>query len=797
MKTMYSLLLAVFTSMISHAQTITVLDRQDLAPIEGVYIQNNNSSIFTNTLGQAEIKGLTGNFIIKMSGYLTVTLSAEQLENQEYIVYLKSDPLSLDQIVVSATRWEQKERDIPQHITTISSKDISLGNPQTAADMLGQSNAVFIQKSQQGGGSPMIRGFATNRILIAVDGVRMNNAIFRSGNLQNVINIDPFAIRSAEVLFGPGSVMYGSDAIGGVMSFQTLVPELSTSNSPLIRGNAITRYSSANQENTGHFDIQVGWKKWAIASSFSQNNYGDLRMGTYGPEEYLRNSYVQRIDSVDRVFTNDDAQIQKNSGFNQTNLMQKIRFQPNEHWNFEYGFHYSTTTNYDRYDRLLRMRNGLPRSAEWKYGPQVWIMNNLAIQHRNSTLLFDEMNVRLAQQHFEESRHDRDFNKVIRSNRFEEVEAYSINLDFKKVVSPKGILNYGLEYVYNDVTSSGTDEDISTGLIVEGPARYPKSNWSSQAVYADYEYKANEKWVYAAGVRYNQYQLHAVFDDTFYPFPFKTADINDGALTGNLGIVYHPSPTSAIRLNGSTGFRSPNIDDVGKVFDSEPGSVVVPNPDLTAEYAYNAELGFAKVFAGRVKVDLAVYYTYLQDALVRRDFQLNGMDSILYNGTLSQVQAIQNAASAYVYGIQAGLDIDLTRGFVWSSKFNFQKGKEELDNGDFSPLRHAGPYFGSSFMNYSADKLKLQFGIRFNGEVSYNQLAEEERGKEYIYAIDRNGNPYSPAWYVLDFKAQMQVNRNWSITGGIENITDQRYRPYSSGLVAPGRNFILSAKLTW
>src|SRR5690606_22275722 len=98
--------------------------------------------------------------------------------------------------------------------------------PQTAADMLAGSGEVFVQKSQLGGGSPMIRGFATNRLLYAVDGVRMNTAIFRAGNLQNVINLDPFATESVEVIFGPGSVMYGRDAIGGVMSFQTLMPRL-------------------------------------------------------------------------------------------------------------------------------------------------------------------------------------------------------------------------------------------------------------------------------------------------------------------------------------------------------------------------------------------------------------------------------------------------------------------------------------------------------------------------------------------------------------------------------------------
>jgi hemoglobin/transferrin/lactoferrin receptor protein len=119
----------------------------------------------------------------------------------------------LNEVVISANRWEQNLREVSSRVTKVGAQQIQFQNPQTAADLLGLSNQVFIQKSQLGGGSPMIRGFATNRVLLVVDGVRMNNAIFRSGNLQNVISLDANAIEETEVIFGPGSVMYGSDAI--------------------------------------------------------------------------------------------------------------------------------------------------------------------------------------------------------------------------------------------------------------------------------------------------------------------------------------------------------------------------------------------------------------------------------------------------------------------------------------------------------------------------------------------------------------------------------------------------------
>ena len=701
----------------------------------------------------------------------------------------------LDEIVVSANRWKQNSKSIPQKISVITASKVALQNPQTAADLLTISGKVFMQKSQQGGGSPMIRGFATNRLLYAIDGIRMNTAIFRGGNIQNVISLDPFATESTEVLFGPGSVMYGSDAIGGVMSFQTLTPQFSSEEKAFVTGSAVTRYSSANNEKTGHFDVNVGWKKWASVTSISSNDFGDLRMGSHGPDEYLRPFYVQRQNGVDVVVTNDDPLVQKPTAYSQINLMQKVRFAPNEKWDFQYGFHFSETSSYSRYDRHIRYTNaGLPRYGEFYYGPQKWIMNNLNITHHSKSKLFDEMSLRLAHQFFEESRVSRNINNPNREIRTEKVNAYSLNTDFTKATSEKNKVFYGFEYVLNDVNSTGINEDIVAGTSAVGPARYPQAKWQSIGVYLNDQYKISEKTLLQAGLRYNQFILKADFDTAFYPFPFTEADIDNGSLTGSAGIVYRPTDKWVISSNVATAFRSPNVDDVGKVFDSEPGSVVIPNPNLEAEYAYNVDLNVAKLFGKNVKVDVSTYYTLLDNALVRRDFTLNGASEIVYDDELSQVQAIQNAAKANVYGVQAGVEVKLTSGFRFSTDLNFQKGEEELDNGDKSPSRHAAPFFGVSRVGYANSKLDLEVNLQFSDEVAYEDLAEEEKGKKEIYAIDGNGNPYSPSWYTLNLKSMYKLNENFTLTAGLENITDQRYRPYSSGIVAPGKNFVLALR---
>ncbi|MBT0608806.1 TonB-dependent receptor [Aequorivita echinoideorum] len=778
------------------SQTITIKNNQTQQPIELVTLSSASPSVFatTNAEGQANIAAFKGveRIEIRSLGYKTLTRSYAELEATLFILEMETSNLNLDEVVISATRWRQSTDDIPSKIINISAEEVALQNPQTAADLLGISGKVFIQKSQQGGGSPMIRGFATSRLLYSVDGVRMNTAIFRSGNLQNVINIDPFAVENTEILFGPGSVIYGSDAIGGVMSFQTLTPQLSLTDQPLITGKAGARYSSANNEKTGHFDVNLGFKKWALVTSVTSWDYDNLRQGSHGPEDYIKDYYVQRQDSMDVVITQDDKLLQIPSAYSQINMMQKIRFKPNERWDFQYGFHFSETSPYGRYDRHNRVRNGTARYAEWDYGPQIWMMNNLNVSFNANNSVFDQMSLRLAHQWFEESRIDRSLNNNERNTQSEEVSAYSINLDFVKATHANNTLFYGVEYVLNDVDSFGKLTDISTNISEMGPSRYPQSTWQSMAAYVTDEFKISEKFTLSAGARYNHVLLDSEFDTTFYPFPFTEANLSNGALTGSLGGVYRPDETWVLSGNLGTAFRSPNVDDVGKVFDSEPGSVTVPNPDLKPEYAYNADLGAAKVFGDLVKVDITGYYTHLEDALVRRNFQLNGLDSIPYQGELSQVQAIQNAAVAHVYGIQAGVEVKLPQGFGFSTDVNFQKGEEELDNGTTSTSRHAAPFFGISRLNYKANNLNMELNLAYQAKRDFEDLPEEEKEKTEIYALDENGNPYAPSWYTLNFKALYKLTETFDVSGGIENLTDQRYRPYTSGISGAGRNFILA-----
>ena len=794
-------LFLLFAVVVSPAQEILIKDQVTGKPLFNVAIHNNDrsSNTVSNPDGKADLSKFGFQEILFFShiSHQPYSTTKGQILQNKGLVLLVPDQNELEEVVVSASRFRQQRRDLPQKILSLNQQHILQFSPQTSADLLENSGQVYVQKSQLGGGSPMIRGFATNRLLLTVDGVRMNTAIFRGGNVQNVISIDPLAVENSEVIMGPGSVIYGSDAVGGVMNFYTLTPSFSYSDDTKISGRAYARYATANKEKTGHFDISIGGKKWALASSISYSDFDDLLMGSHGPDEYLRPDFVVRQGNQDITIPNEDPKVQKPTGYNQLSLMEKLRFKPNERWDFSLGLLYSSTSDYPRFDRLYRKREGVHRAAQWYYGPQDWLQGNFQIHHKNLGKLYDEARLVAAYQFFKESRHNRDYQDIWLFHNEEQVDAWSLNLDFEKGFSDHK-LHYGLEYVLNQVSSEGTEENINSQEERLGVPRYPNgSNWESMAAYASMRWKLNPVLSLQTGARYNLILLRASFDETLYDFPFTDADIKTGAITGSAGLSWRQNQFLNWKLNLSTAFRAPNIDDIGKIFDSAPGMVVVPNTDLKPEYAYNAELGVRFNIEDLLVIDLAGYYTLLEDALVRRDYNLGGREYIDYQGERSRVQAIQNAAHAQVYGLEAGAKMKLAQDLHLSAQINISEGEEELDDGSTAPLRHAAPIFGNAQLTWQKGDLTIVLSGDYNAELQYDELAPSEQDKAYLYAIDENGNPYAPEWHTLNLNSSYRFTDNWLASVSLENITDQRYRTYSSGLTAPGRNLILAVQYSF
>lgn len=798
-KYLLTIFIVFFVCFSAKAQDITVLNKNTQEPVVGVALYNKlkSKSVISDFNGNVNLDNFEASEIIYFKHLSFKIFSIRKALIINKTIRLNPKAEGLDEIVISASKFKENKRDIPKKIASVSAKEIAFQNPQTSADLLKATGQVYIQKSQLGGGSPIIRGFSTNRLLITVDGVRMNNAIFRGGNIQNVISIDPFSIQSTEVSLGAGNVIYGSDAIGGVMSFYTKTPKLSYTDSTYIKTNVALRYATATQEKTAHLDINYGLKKWAFLTNTSYTSFNDLRMGSKGPEDYLRPEFVVTNNNEDVIVENNNPNIQKFSGYNQFNIMQKARYETESKLSLDLGLFYSTTSNTPRYDRLIRYREDNLRSAEWYYGPQKWFMANINVTKLSSNSnLYDKIKATAAYQNFKESRIDRDFQSNLRNKREEGVNAFSFNLDLEKKLTEKTKLFYGLEYVHNTINSIASQENITTNTAEAIVTRYPNgSRWQSAAVYASLKYKPNRNLVFQTGLRYNNVTSKADFsgNNLFLNLPFSEANNSSSALTGTAGLSWSPNQTMQWKLNFSSAFRAPNIDDIGKVFDSEPGAVVVPNKELNPEYAYGGELGLTLNFNGVFILDTATYYTYLDNALVRRDGDLNGESQIFYDGELSDVQSIQNASKSWIYGFEVGAKINFSDAIKLTSQYNVIGGTQETD-GIEAPARHVSPNFGNTHLIWQIKKWKADAFIDYNSTLSFNQLSPTEQGKAYLYALDADGNPYSPSWHTLNFRAQYQLNKATTITTSLENITDQRYRTYSSGISAAGRNLIVALK---
>ena len=325
--------------------------------------------------------------------------------------------VNLDEVVISANKTEESKRFVASQINVINSKQIQFSNVQTTGDVLTSTGLIMLQKSQQGGGSPVIRGFEASRILLVVDGVRLNNLIYRGGHLQSAITIDPSVLDKVEVFFGPSSTVYGSDALGGTIHFMTKKPRLDLTGKKPLSVNAMQRYSSVNKGSTTHMNINFGFKKLASFTALTYNSFNNLRMGRTKNPFYdtiygLRETYVTQMNGKDTILGNNNRYIQAQSGYKQIDMMQKFLYKPSHKVEHQVNVQYSNSTDIPRYDRLTESNNGQPTFAEWYYGPQVRLMTAYDL-NLNNTLGFSSIHVGVSYQDIQESRYTRRFKTKI------------------------------------------------------------------------------------------------------------------------------------------------------------------------------------------------------------------------------------------------------------------------------------------------------------------------------------------------------------------------------------------------
>lgn len=697
--------------------------------------------------------------------------------------------ITLKEVVISVNKTEETKKTVAQQVQVLTSKDIQSSQAQTTADLIGNTGNVFVQKSQLGGGSPVIRGFEASRILLVVDGVRMNNLIYRAGHLQNIVTLDNAALDRAEILFGPSSTIYGSDALGGVIHFYTKKPLFANDQKLNLKVNAFTRYGSVDDEMTGHLDFNIGGKKFASLTSFTYSNFDDLKGGenqnpfynrAYGERPY----YAERINDKDSLVKNDDRYLQVQSGYTQYDLLQKFAFRQNDHITHGLNIQFSNSNDVPRFDRLTDPKGTGLNSAEWYYGPQKRLLTAYDLNLNNNASFFQNIHLGLNFQDIEESRHNRNFGNNFRNSRVEKVQVMGANLDFQKTVKKHNI-RFGIDAQYNTLESTASRKNIVVDTTGKLDTRYPDGDntMTNAAFYISHTWEINDQVTLNDGFRVGYSSLHSTLVDTalLFHLPYTTLDQKTPVYSGSIGLIHSPADDLKLSLLFSTGYRVPNIDDLAKVFAPPSGGVIVPNVDLKPEKTFNYELGITKIFNGRTRWENTIYYTDFFDVAVVDKFNYNGGDSIIYDGELSQVYANQNKDQAFLYGLSSNLISQMSERFMMKLGINYTYGRVKTDSTNV-PLDHIPPFMSQLAFGYNNNNFSSDFIINYHGWKKLRNYGSGEDNPQYATPDGM------PAWITANIRFSYKVCKLLTLQAGVDNILDTQYRTFASGINAPGRN---------
>lgn len=808
-----------------YVDTIQVVDEEDfpvinanvfLGTVTDEVVRLDSSTIYTTDIdGRLVVKDVPYNGVVHFSSiqHRDQTLSIHTVRDNQNRVVLKTSSLVYIEVIGKGTTNEKTPlSEVPSQVTVIDDDQIRLYNPQTSADALAQSGDVFVQKSQMGGGSPIIRGFEANKVLLVIDGVRLNNAIYRSGHLQNVITIDNAAVERIEVHHGPGSVMYGSDALGGVMHFYTQTPRFRTKDMKTLDINAYSRFSTANYEFTNHIDFNVGSERFASFTSVTLSSFQDLRAGRFKSSENMalawnRYFYATRQDSADIVAVNENPNVQVGTAYAQLDAIQKLRFRPKDGIEFLLNLQYSTSSNVPRYDQLTEgsvvIDNGQITEqafefAEWYYGPQQRFFAALSMKlDQPDQLLYTKANVTAAFQRIDEDRITRKFDSPLRRTQFEDVYVFTLNADFikefGKTEARRSRLLYGLEGTHNIVQSSVVSQNILTGeqSSLGIGTRYPDggSSMSTGGIYASYRYQFHKRAHLIGGARFALARVQASFGDTtLYRLPYDDINAVNSALTGSLALAWNMGQGFQFNTALSSAFRTPNIDDNGKIR-AKGDNITIPNPDIKPEQALSYEVTLGKRFGKKALLSGTFFYTRIFDAILQEPFQLNGADSMYYDGSFRTISSNVNAGQAFIWGLSLNMKLEFNEYLFLQASVNHTEGRELETGADPRPLAHIPPTYGQVEVHYQRKAFQTRFNLRFNGPKRLEDYSNDSSEN-----LDQALPEGTPGWFTVNIYSMIQLNRQFALNLNIENLLDWHYRPYGSGVSAPGINVIVAVR---
>ena len=814
-------ILLFFFSTLSFGQQITVKDENTNENLPDVVIFNESKSqsIITDLDGVVDLSLFSSdeNIFFQLLGYSTLEILKIEVLNGT-IIYLQSESQNLEEVILSVARSESNVNQIAEKVSVIKSEDLFLSSPASGAELLELSPGVRVQKSQGGGGSPIIRGFEANRVLIVVDGVRMNNAIYRSGHLQNSITIDPNNIERAEVIFGSSSVGYGSDALGGVIHYYTKSPILKGSEK--IKSSFTSNYTSANQGLSNNFITNYSSENWGSITSLSISKFGDIKMGEtrdHGFDEwgltplYSENS---RYSYYSQPSTNSNENVQKNTGYSQVDLFQKFLIKLGDTNLLNINIQFSESSDIDRFDQLSITKGNSLKFSEWYYGPQKRLLISPSLKIFPNRKFMKKGVITFGFQKINESRIKRKFNALNRSHQIEDLQVFSLNGDFDTSFNDDHSISYGVESTYNYNYSKAYDQIIEiqgdkiTGLSKKFaiPTRYPSngSSYTSFASYVNWSWNMSEFFTFNIGTRLTFTGLKASWNDIISVNPqLSEVTLNSEALTTTVSIKLRPSKRVQINTVLSSGFRNPNIDDIGKIRENN-GLLVVPNTFLKPEYAYNLDLGIDfRSLNNRNYISLRGFSTIISrhigrdEYVVYSDITTPDLSTVIYNGEEVTTISNKNLGNRFIHGFSIDGFSQINNNLKFDYGITYTEGDK---NETYGPLPSISPLFGSIALSYSKRGLNLKAMYKFSeakspGEYSFGG---EDGLDETPFTINSEGLLNylgTPKWSDLSIYGSKNISSTVTLRIGLTNVFDTHYRTFASGISAPGRSFQLGLNL--
>lgn len=734
--------------------------------VEGVLFYSDKKSHSSNKTGEVDLSSfnLYEEIEIYHISYMYQKIVKKNIKNN--IIILKSNPVKIREVSVhSSLKMEENKT----QVIRLNKSEIQESLSKNPAELLEKSVGVNVQKSQNGGGSPNIRGFEANRILLVVDGVKLNNTIYRSGHLQNILSIDPYILENVSVLHGPSSVFYGSGALGGSIVFNTLnIKNLQENKTSFTQ-----QFESSSSSVSLNFYSLYKSGKTSFLSSVSLKKYGNLRMGN--------NRFHNYSDwGRDRFTTIGDEQLY--GEYSQIDITQKTHFPINKKSYLSFNSQYSTTSNINRFDKLNDVTNNSPKYKYWYYGPQRRSLHSVDYNKLYKSIISDDFNIHLSFQEVEESRNIQKFDENFIIKRKENVNIFDFKLDFKKQIN-KLKINYGVSSRLQELSSVGKSH-FENGDISFATSRYPDDgntdvNFSS-FLHTEFNLLKNLKWYNA--LRYDYNKISMCFSEE-NPFNLgKNLSLVNDNYSASSNIFFSSNNNSFLSLSVFNSFRNPNIDDVGKIFSKTQGIVVVPNLNLKSEKIISSELIW-KYISNFTTFEVVLFHNSLKDAIEKRGVTFNGQDSILYDGEMMKCIANTNINSAKMNGFNINLKQNISKKLFISTTTAFVKSLSS----DSLPLAHIPPFSVRGNISYTfKDQSKLSFYSNFNDWKRAEDF--DVNGVDNLEEATVDG---TPSWITFNTTYSKKF-KSLLVSISCENILDVHYKTFASGISASGRNFILN-----